>query len=373
MAWPKGRLKKRRPTPEHGSMRALVPSWQEWMRTRNYSAHTVHVHGVHLEYFLEWCEERGIAQPEDVSLAVIESYQRWLYNYRRKNGRPLAFPSQHSRLVTVRVFFKYLARTKRIDANPAADLEYPLLGPRMLPRAVLTAAEAELVLAQPDLRDPLGLRDRAILEVFYSTGMRRGELVKLRLYDIDPGKGTVFIHQGKGRKDRVIPIGERALAWVEKYVVEVRPLLAMEPDDGTLFLAAMGQALTPNAVSAGMGRYVAAAGIDKPGACHVFRHTMATLMLEHGADIRFIQEMLGHANLETTQIYTRVSIQTLKDIHTAAHPAAKLEKTRSEPAHRELAEPAEVPADPALQETHSFSRRQLWKARPPAPPSSEEP
>lgn len=373
MAWPKGRPRKARPVLAPGSMRALVPPWQEWMRARNYSAHTVHVHGVHLELFMEWCEERGIARPEDVSLAVIESYQRWLYNYRRPNGKPLAFQSQHGRLVSLRVFFKYLVRARRIDANPAADLEYPLLGPRMLPRAVLTAAEAELVLAQPDLRDPLGLRDRAMLEVFYSTGMRRGELVKLRLYDVDGAKGTVFIHQGKGRKDRVIPIGERALAWVEKYVAEVRPLLSMEPDDGTLFLAVIGRALTPNAVSQTMRRYVEASGIEKTGACHVFRHTMATLMLENGADIRYIQEMLGHANLETTQIYTRVSIQTLKDIHTAAHPAAKLATTRGEDAHQELEASAEVSADPALQEAHPFSRRQLWKPRPTSlPPSSSD-
>jgi len=248
MAWPKGRTKKRRPAAERGSMRELMPLWQSWMRTRNYSEHTVHVHGLHLEYFLDWSEERGIGRPEEVSLSIIERYQRWLYNYRRENGRPLAFQSQASRLVTLRVFFKWLTRTHVIASNPAADIDYPLLGPRALPKDVLTVEEAERVLAQPVITEPLGLRDRAMLETIYSTGIRRGELVNLRLYDVDVARGTVLIRQGKGHKDRVVPIGERALAWVEKYVAEVRPLLAVEPDEGVLFLAAMGQGFTPNAV-----------------------------------------------------------------------------------------------------------------------------
>jgi len=367
MTRPKAVLKrppKQRPVPVPGSMRALIRPWQERMRARNYSEYTIYVHGAHTERFVEWCEERSLLRPEEVTLAIIETYQRWLYAYRRENGKPLAFVTQHSLLVSLRMFFKYLVRTHRIDANPASDLEYPLRGPRMLPRAILTEAEAELVLSQPDLGDPLGLRDRAILETFYSTGIRRGELIKLGLYDLDREKGTVFIRQGKGKKDRVVPIGERALAWVEKYLTAVRPLLAIEPDDGRLFLAVLGEALTPAGVSQAVRKYVHAAGIGKPGACHVFRHTMATLMLENGADIRFIQEILGHASAETTQIYTHVSIQALKEIHNAAHPGAKLARgTRSDEAHRELGEPAEVFVDPALDEPPPYVRNQIWTRR----------
>ena len=156
--------------------------------------------------------------------------------------------------------------------------------------------------------------------------IRRLELIGLKLYDMDVERGTVMIRQGKGKKDRMIPIGDRAMMWVDKYLTEVRPRLVMEPDDGTLFLANHGEVFTPCRLTQMVGRYVRKADVNKSGACHLFRHTMATLMLENGADIRFIQQMLGHSRLETTEIYTKVSIRKLKEIHTATHPA-KLKKS----------------------------------------------
>ena len=130
-----------------------------------------------------------------------------------------------------------------------------------------------------------------------------------------------MIRQGKGKKDRMIPIGDRAIAWCEKYVREVRPGLVVPPDKGTLFLTYTGDSFTPNRLSQRVRDYVTAADIGKKGSCHLFRHTAATLMLEGGADIRFIQQLLGHADLSTTQIYTQVSIRQLKQIHEATHPA----------------------------------------------------
>ncbi len=192
------------------------------------------------------------------------------------------------------------------------------------------AGEADRVLNQANVADPLGVRDRAMLETFYSTGMRRMELLSLKLYDLDIERGTVMIRLGKGKKDRMIPIGSRALAWIDKYVIEARPTLVREPDDGTLFLSNLNEAFTPNRLTQLVREYVDAAQLGKRGACHLFRHTMATLMLENGADIRFIQQMLGHAELSTTQIYTQVSIRKLKEIHSLTHPA-RLEK-QAEPA-----------------------------------------
>ncbi len=135
-----------------------------------------------------------------------------------------------------------------------------------------------------------------------------------------------MVRQGKGKKGRMIPIGERAVAWIEKYVTAVRPGLVVEPEDGTLFLTNIGGSFTPNRLTQLVRNYVDAAAIGKRGACHFFRHTMATIMLENGADIRFIQEMLGHAELSTTQIYTQVSIKKLKEIHTATHPSARVSR-----------------------------------------------
>jgi integrase/recombinase XerD len=247
--------------------------------------------------------------------------QRWLYHYRKANGQPLSFRSQYAKLSPVRSFFRYLAKENLILYNPASELELPKLEKR-LPKHVLTVSEAERVINRPEVTDPLGLRDRAILETLYATGMRRSELIGLKLYDLDGERGTIMVRQGKGKKDRMIPIGERAVLWIEKYPGEVRPSLVVEPDEGVLYLTHLGEAFTPNRLSQLVRDYVLAAELGKSGACHLFRHTMATLMLEHGADIRFIQAMLGHADLSTTQIYTQVSIRKLKEIHTATHPAA---------------------------------------------------
>jgi integrase/recombinase XerD len=153
------------------------------------------------------------------------------------------------------------------------------------------------------------------------------EVMNLKLYDVDTERGTLMVRQGKGRKDRFIPLGSRACAWIDKYLVEVRPEIATAEDEQALFLDDFGQPMSARFIGDLMRRYVEHAGITTPGACHVFRHAMATHMLENGADIRYIQVMLGHANLETTQIYTRVSMTKLKEIHSATHPA-RLERIR---------------------------------------------
>ncbi len=319
----------------------LCPAFLEWMRVKNYSERTVENRQHYLGAFVSWCQDRGITQPAEVTKALLERYQRWLYHYRKDNDQPLTFGSQFAHLVPVRAFFKWCAKYNHTLYNPAGELEMPKLEKR-LPKHVLTAQEADRVLNQANVTDPLGLRDRAILETFYSTGMRRRELSSLRLYDLDVERGTVMVRQGKGKKDRMIPIGERALAWIDRYVIEVRPTLARQPDEGTLFLTNQGEIFSPNRLTQMVREYVAAADVGKSGACHLFRHTMATLMLENGADIRFIQQMLGHAELSTTQIYTQVSIRKLKEIHSLTHPA-RLAKVPNLPPEMPATPPAKPP------------------------------
>ena len=205
-----------------------------------------------------------------------------------------------------------------------------------LPKHVLSVDEVEQVMQQPDIADPMGVRDRAILETLYSTGMRRGEFVQLKLYDVDLRNGTVFVRQGKGKKDRFVPIGERAIKWIEKYLCEVRPELVIEPDDMTLFLSQYGEAFSRDHLSGLVHDYIEAANLGKGGGPHLLRHTMATLMLENGADLRFIQEMLGHEKITTTQIYAHVSIRQLKLVHEHTHPAElKPENTAAKEAAKE--------------------------------------
>lgn len=234
----------------------------------------------------------------------------------------------------------------KLHLSRLADLEYLLVrrdatrflyelawagegGEKRLPALVLTADEVEAVLAMPDTGTPLGLRDRAILELLYATAIRRGELVNLKLFDTDYARAALIVRQGKGNKDRVLPIGERALSWLATYRDEVRPGLVAGRDCMTLFLSRQGNPLDPKRLSEKVRGYVKESGIGKPGSCHLLRHTAATLMLEGGADIRFIQAMLGHESLETTQIYTRVSALKLAEIHAATHPGAKLARDRA--------------------------------------------
>ena len=307
---------------------SLLEKHLEDLRLKNYSEYTIKGRRVHIGFFLDWCQERGISDPVEVTRTVLESYQRHVFHYRKKNGEPLSFTGQHDRLVPLRVWFKWMARNHHILHNPASELELPRLGVR-LPKAVLTASEAEQVMQQTKIHDPLGLRDRAILETLYSTGMRRLELVRLTLWDLDLERATVAIRQGKGKKDRIIPLGDRTALWVRKYLDESRPHLASEPDDKTVFVSNAGEPLSLDYLTEMVRGYVDAADVGKRGACHLFRHTMATLMLEGGADIRFIQAKLGHADLKTTQIYTHVAIRQLQEIHRATHPA-KLERDKHE-------------------------------------------
>jgi integrase/recombinase XerD len=199
-------------------------------------------------------------------------------------------------------------------------MELPRLPPK-LPVKPLSIDEAELVLLQPDVGTSKGLRDRAILEVLFATAIRRAELVNLRLGDIDGARGTLFVCMGKGGKQRVVPISERAIYWVNKYLSEARPLLPASTKTSSLFLTMHAGALTVQVLHDAVHGYIKSAEIGRQGSCHIFRHTVATLLLEGGADLRYVQEMLGHASPTTTQIYTRVTITSLKEAYEKAHPA----------------------------------------------------
>lgn len=299
---------------------ALVPDYLTHLTATNYSPATIRTRRSALRHFLAWSTVRGVTQPRQVTLAVLEAYQQALARARRRDGGPVSWAAQAQQLLVLRAFLQWAVRQRLLRANPALGLVLPRRGQR-LPRAVLTATESEQVLAQPDVRTPLGLRDRALLEVLYSTGIRRLEVIQLTRPDVDTERGVIFVREGKGQKDRMVPIGARALAWLERYTTEARPLLVVPPDAGTLFLTVRGRPLAPNRLSELAHRYVRQAKLGKQGSCHVFRHTMATLLLEGGADIRHIQAILGHADLRTTARYTHVAIAELKAVHQRTHPA----------------------------------------------------
>ena len=194
---------------------------------------------------------------------------------------------------------------------------------KRLPQAVLTLPEVERLLAVPDVTDPLGIRDRTMLELFYSTGIRRTELCRIELPDVNTERRTLHVRLGKGKKDRVVPIGARAVHWLEHYLQAVRPRLCLDTRTQALFLTGYGGPFNPDVVSRMVAAWLAKAGLKRKGCCHILRHTCATHMLENGADIRFIQQLLGHEKLDTTAIYTEVSIKQLQEVHARCHPSAR--------------------------------------------------
>ena len=291
----------------------------DWMLIHNYSADTVRARRVALRRFVTWCSERSLDDPRAITKPILERYQRGLFYHRKADGKPMTVGAQLGCLAPLKTFFKWLARENHILYNPASELELPR-SPKRLPRSLLSVADVETLLNQAEPGNAQGLRDRAMLETLYSTGLRRMELAGLALYDVDLTRRLVFVREGKGKKDRVVPLGERAAAWVDKYLVEARPQLVVGHSEA-LFVTDYGEPITPDFASDKVRRYKEFAGIHKPGAAHLLRHACATHMLDNGADIRFIQDLLGHAMLATTEIYTHVSIDKLQQIHAATHPA----------------------------------------------------
>jgi integrase/recombinase XerD len=304
--------------------------WLEHLRTRNYAEETLTGRLFGLKSFMLWAEARDVTRACEVTRPILETYQRFLARHEPATGRRLAWSTQRERIGMLRDWFRWLTRQNVILHNPASELELPRTEKR-LPVAALTPGEVARLFAVPDVADPLGLRDRAMLEVLYATGLRRSELCRLECPDVNTERGTVTVRQGKGNKDRVVPLGPRAALWVERYVRQVRGRLLIDTRTPALFLTGYGGPFNPDVFSRMVSEWMARAGLEKRGSCHLLRHTCATHMLEGGADIRFIQQLLGHEKLETTAIYTEVTIRQLLEVHARCHPSGKLLEARPVP------------------------------------------
>jgi integrase/recombinase XerD len=303
----------------------FYPYWlrfKDTMLVRGMRIETLRRHESNIRRFALWCDERGIEKPHDITKPILEGYQRYLYYYRQENGEPLSAGARSAYITSIKQFFKWLTQENYLLYNPASELITPRCA-RSLP-SVLTEAEVNQLLLSINTDNAKGIKERAIVELFYSTGIRRLELCNLTLEDVSLSRLTVYVRQGKGGKDRIVPMGARAVYWLKKYLNEVRNSLMMDDQESRLFLTEYGEAYTEHRLGSRVKRLLRDAGIKVPGACHLLRHAMATHMLENGADIRYIQAMLGHSDLNTTQIYTHVSIRKLQEIHAATHPA-KLE------------------------------------------------
>lgn len=280
-----------------------------WME-RGLSRATLTAYRADLLGFARWIEERGGA--------IERAGEDELHAYLATRLEAGARPRSTARLVsTLRRFYRHLVQTGALARDPSARIAAPRIG-RPLPRS-LTEAEVEALIAAPDTATPEGLRDRAMLEVLYAAGLRVSELVSLPASRVNTRQGVVRV-LGKGGKDRLVPLGEEALEWVGTWLEEGRPALLGARSSEALFVTARGGPMTRQAFWYLIRRHARRAGITSPLSPHTLRHAFATHLLDHGADLRALQMLLGHAALSTTQIYTHVARERLKALHARHHP-----------------------------------------------------
>jgi len=279
------------------------------------------IHG--LKKFFKWCLTKEVYFIDQIDLDLMDEYLDYLNIYRKPlDGRPLCASNKRALMTFVKTFVEKLHAKGLLPENTLALIELPSKG-RPLPRAIFNRQEIEKILGQTMMFGTFGLRDRTILEVFFATGIRRTELMYLNIEDIDFQSQLVRVNRGKGNKERIVPISQRACEWVAFYISKIRSQIAYLGSGTTLFLANNGKRFRPNQLSELVSRYVRLAGLKRSGSCHLFRHATATIMLDEGAELRHVQEMLGHADISTTQIYTHVSRSKLSAVYRDTHPSAQ--------------------------------------------------
>lgn len=274
-----------------------------------------------LQQFERFCTSQGVLNITDMNLRCLRGYQAFLVKYRTRQGFPLDVTTRRNKCVTIREFSLRLFMLELLNENPAGRFEVPKR-PRRLPDSVLSEDELEAIFAQTKLHGDYGKRDLVILETYYSTAMRRAELTRLRLSDVDIKKRLIRINKGKGQKDRIVPFAPRTADMLVDYVNGLRRKQIRFASGDWLFLDNNGEQYTPSQLSRLVRKYVIRAGVNRRGACNLYRHTAATQMLENGADIRVIQAQLGHEDVSTTQVYTKLRCQNLIDTYNRTHPAA---------------------------------------------------
>jgi integrase/recombinase XerD len=297
----------------------LLGLYEEDVRVR-YEAKTAHEYLREIGSFLAWLESRGVALAQARTEDVL-SYQSFLYAQRKLNGKPYSSGNLKNRIKALKSFFRFLYRRRYLLHDPAASIDYPR-SERRLPRVILTREEARKILEAPDTKTPTGLRDRAILETFYATGIRSGELSNLTPDDVDTEERVLRIVLGKGRRDRRVPLTRVAAEALDLYHAKARGKLVRR-EKRFLFLQNRGSRMDSGTLNRIVRKYAAAARVKKRVSCHTFRHSVATHLLKGRADIRHIQALLGHASLATTQRYTHVELQDLQKVIRRAHPRGR--------------------------------------------------
>lgn len=306
------------------ALEILRASFLESLRVRGQSPATLRARSQSLTTFYLWLADAGIDDVRELTREHIRAYALALQQ------RGLTTSTRHVKLITLRRLFEYLENTDAILVNPCVGLVLPKLEDR-LPRGVLSQGEARRVLDSPDTQSKKGIRDRAILELFYSTGIRGEEMAALTIHDVDCKSGFVRVHKGKFAKDRVVPMGAKASAYVREYLAQVRLVWsAARKDERALWLSANEphQRMKKQAIASMVNHYKKLVGIERPGRTHLWRHTCATHLVANGANLLSVQRLLGHRSLTTTQLYTRVAPTEIAATMRKAHPRSRARAPR---------------------------------------------
>ncbi|MEW6558000.1 MAG: tyrosine-type recombinase/integrase [Elusimicrobiota bacterium] len=314
----------------------LKEYYLQHLQLKGFSAFTVRQTEQMVRIFLNFLKANGITEIKKVNLEILEGYKEYLTRYKTKKENNLTASTILTRLMSVRNFFRYLLKKGIIYRDIAENWRMPK-DKRPLPRGILTIQEINRIMKQPQIRTTLGYRDRTILEVLYSTGIRAGELIKLKVSDVDLDKKVLRVNKGKGGKSRYVLLNTPTCRFLNRYLRKIRPELAKCPresgnnweqrsktGEGILFLTVYGGALTNAGLMLILKTYIKKAGITKSvQPCHSFRHSVATHLLESGMDIRYVQAFLGHETIQTTQVYTRVEKEKLRELLRKYHPREK--------------------------------------------------
>ncbi len=296
----------------------LIADYLKYLLTLGRSYYTITDAKFVLRSFNRFLEEEGVVYVTDLTRCVLKEYQQELAFSLTAKGTPLAIRTQLKRLGTVKGFTRYLKESDFFVSDPGENLKLPK-EPRALPRVIMDRDDVQKMLLAPDIHTNRGYRNRVILELLYDTAIRRLEVATIKVADLDLKTGYIHVH-GKGDKDRVVPVSKRVSGIINNYIMLVRPTFIQGDDPGYLILNRWGNQMTPNSIWAVVKRCAHLAGLKKNVSTHTFRHTCATHMLRNGAQIRHLQEMLGHESLESTQLYTHVTINDLKNAHAKYHP-----------------------------------------------------
>jgi len=296
----------------------LIPVYLKYLKAIGRSRATIRAVKFELRCFVRFLEKEKALFIENLTRDVLSEYQQDLAFQLTSKGTLLSLKSQETRLCLTKGFTRFLYEKDYLVSDPGKSIKLPKI-PKRLPKSILSEKEVHTLMDAPDVRTNLGFRNRMILEILYDTAIRRAELSRIKISDLDLNAGFIRI-QGKGDKDRVVPLSKRVCEIVQTYVLMVRPNLLKEKDSPYLIITCKGKRMVPGTVCEVVKRCANLAGIKKRVTTHTFRHTCATHMLRNGAPVRHLQEMLGHASLSSTQVYTHVTINDLKKIHAKYHP-----------------------------------------------------